>query len=93
MKQGSLVLLLACLSISASADVLLVDSIKSLPPNNEQGLPRPVTGNSMSQVSARFGEPDSTRDAVGEPPITRWVYPGYTVYFEHEHVVNVVVHR
>jgi hypothetical protein len=47
----------------------------------------------MAQVSAQFGEPTSVKEAVGEPPITRWIYPGYTVYFEHQHVVNVVVHR
>jgi hypothetical protein len=29
--------------------------------------------------------------AVGRPPISRWEYPGFIVYFEHEHVIHAVV--
>jgi hypothetical protein len=47
----------------------------------------------MTNVKAKYGEPETVKDAVGEPPITRWVYPDYTVYFEHQNVVEVVVHR
>ena len=47
----------------------------------------------MSQVRAQFGEPGTMMDAVGDPPITRWVYPAYTVYFEHDQVLDAVVHR
>lgn len=75
------------------ADTLLLDAIKTAPPNAAEGVPRPSSGSSMAQVAARFGEPDSRRDAIGDPPITRWVYPGYTVYFEHDRVIEVVVHR
>jgi len=28
---------------------------------------------------------------VGKPPISRWEYPGFVVYFEHEHVIHSVV--
>jgi hypothetical protein len=79
--------------LPAHADVLLLDAIESVPPNAESGLPRPTTGVSMDRVEDRFGPPQSVLGAVGEPPITRWVYPGYTVYFEHRHVINVVIHR
>jgi len=78
---------------AAQADVLLLDSINAAPPNNASGMQRPHRGSSMNIVKAQFGEPTETKAAVGEPPITRWVYPAYTVYFEHEHVVDVVVHR
>ena len=78
---------------SAQADVLLLDAIATAPPNSSDGVLRPRSGASMSQVSGQFGDPTSVRQAVGEPPITRWIYPGYTVYFEHQHVINVVVHR
>jgi hypothetical protein len=27
---------------------------------------------------------------VGDPPITRWEYPGFVVYFEHHLVVHTV---
>ncbi|MEW7978495.1 MAG: hypothetical protein G8D28_06820 [gamma proteobacterium symbiont of Phacoides pectinatus] len=46
-----------------------------------------------NQVRGRFGEPDQQLPWVGEPPISRWVYPDFTVYFEKEYVINSVVHR
>ena len=79
--------------LPAHADVLLLDAIESVPPNADSGLLRPRTGVSMDRVEERFGPPQSVLGPVGEPPITRWVYPGYTVYFEYRHVINVVVHR
>jgi hypothetical protein len=50
----------------------------------------PDRGQSMAAVEARFGVPDSRSAAVGQPPITRWSYPNFTVHFEHEHVVHAV---
>jgi len=45
----------------------------------------------MDQVSSKFGAPTSKVPAVGNPPISRWAYPGFVVYFEHEHVIHSVV--
>jgi hypothetical protein len=53
----------------------------------------PANGLSMEQVIARFGEPRQRVPAVGDPPIARWAYEGYTVYFEHQTVLHSVVHR
>ena len=47
----------------------------------------------MEQVESKFGAPKKKMDAVGEPPITRWGYEGYTVYFEHDRVITTVLHR
>jgi hypothetical protein len=80
-------------ALPAHADVLLLDAIETAPPNADSGLLRPRSGASMDRVEERFGPPQSVLGPVGEPPITRWVYPGYTVYFEHRNVINVVVHR
>jgi len=85
--------LLATTSLVAHADVLLLDTITAAPPNSTNGVPRPRGGSSMAQVRAQYGEPTEVRGPVGDPPITRWIYPGYTAYFEHEHVIDVVVHR
>lgn len=94
MKLSGLVLITAIAAWApAHADVLLLEAINSAPANDSSGLPRPSTGVSMDRVQAQFGQPDSIKAAVGEPPITRWVYPAYTVYFEHQHVIDVVVHR
>lgn len=50
----------------------------------------PVRGMTKQQVEARFGAPLERIPAVGEPPISRWVYPDYTVYFEHQYVLHSV---
>jgi hypothetical protein len=78
---------------SSQADVLLMDAIQEAPANTQDGLRRPATGQSMDKVRSRFGDPADTKPAVGEPPITRWVYDNFTVYFEHDLVINTVVHR
>lgn len=54
-------------------------------------LPRPARGLTMQQVEARFGAPATRHEAVGEPPITRWDYAGYSVFFERDRVVDTVV--
>ena len=56
----------------------------------------PVRGMSMTQVEREFGVPVEklpTRggDAPRHPPINRWRYNGYTVYFERNRVIHSVV--
>ena len=46
---------------------------------------------SMTAVESRFGQPATRHNAVGQPPITRWDYPGFAVYFEHQYVIHAVV--
>lgn len=93
--KGSAILLATLLGAASSlqADVLLLEAIEAAPPNNASGLMRPTGGSTMQTVRAGYGEPSSTQPAVGEPPITRWIYPDYTVYFEYDRVIEVVVHR
>jgi hypothetical protein len=54
---------------------------------------RPKAGMSMSAVESTYGTPSERHGAVGEPPITRWDYPGFSVYFEHETVIHAVAAR
>ncbi len=81
------------------AEELLVKAIANEPANAAAGLPRPTRGMSMSAVEQRFGAPQERFDPVGtpgsrqQPPITRWAYPGYSVYFENDRVLTSVVHR
>ncbi|MET0048025.1 MAG: hypothetical protein ABW066_09595 [Sedimenticola sp.] len=90
-------LLLAAALIPAvpavTADVLLLDAIAESPANSPQGVERPRNGQTMDQVRARYGEPVKEMPWIGDPPISRWVYDGFTVYFEHELVINAVIHR
>lgn len=75
------------------ADVLLMDVINEEPVNSEEGLPRPTRGMSMNQVIQRYGNPVTEYPQVGEPPITRWDYNAYSVFFEHQYVLTSVVHH
>ncbi|PLX62521.1 MAG: hypothetical protein C0630_06575 [Sedimenticola selenatireducens] len=88
-----LVAALASIPPLISADVLLLDAIEQAPANSSDGLLRPRTGQSMNSVRAQFGAPAQELPWVGEPPISRWVYTDFTVYFENEYVINTVVHR
>lgn len=54
---------------------------------------RPTRGMTMNRVESRFGAPDRRIAAVGDPPISRWEYPGYVVYFEYDKVLHAVVTR
>ncbi|MDX1589690.1 MAG: hypothetical protein R3296_12200 [Oleiphilaceae bacterium] len=55
----------------------------------DRDLPR--RGQTMSQVEDRYGKPVERRGPVGEPPISRWKYPGFRVVFEGRHVIHTVV--
>ncbi len=57
----------------------------------ESGVATPARGMTMDQVASKFGAPVTKVPAVGKPPISRWEYPGFVVYFEHEHVIHSVV--
>ncbi len=50
----------------------------------------PQRGMTQAQVRAQFGAPRDTKGPVGQPPISRWVYPDYTVYFENQVVLHSV---
>jgi len=91
--------LAAVLAQPAGADVLLIEAIAKEPANAPAGVPRPSHGQSMATVESRFGAPERKLGPVGtpgseqQPPITRWVYPTFTVYFENDDVIRSVVNR
>ncbi|MES1925429.1 hypothetical protein T31B1_08898 [Salinisphaera sp. T31B1] len=51
----------------------------------------PPRGMRMTAVVSRYGEPLRRHAAIGQPPITRWDYPDYRLYFEYDHVLHAVV--
>ena len=53
----------------------------------------PKAGMTMKQVEKAFGAPVKKVDPVGKPPITRWIYDQFTVYFENKYVIHAVVPR
>jgi hypothetical protein len=54
---------------------------------------RPKRGSTMSTVQSRFGEPVTRHATVGQPPITRWDYNQFSVYFENDRVLHAVIVR
>ena len=83
------VLLAGAMSAAATAATRVVDGRLQLVPST---VPRPHRSQTMRQVEQRFGAPERRYPAVGRPPITRWDYPAFSVYFEYNRVVHAVVH-
>jgi hypothetical protein len=54
---------------------------------------RPNRGRTMAAVQSQYGEPTNRHAAVGDPPITRWDYPQFAVYFENDRVLHAVTVR
>lgn len=75
-----------------SGDVLIVEeSGTPLTPPAAARRDVPTRGMDMDNVRNVFGEPSQQHAAVGEPPITRWDYDGFSVFFEHDKVIHSVV--
>ncbi len=73
---------------SSWAETIAVDNGIAV---KESDVATPSRGMTMNQVATKFGAPVSKIPAVGNPPISRWDYPGFVVYFEREHVIHSVV--
>ena len=71
-----------------SADVLLIEEVRQA-----ERMDLPTNGMKQAGVRARFGEPVTTHAPVGDPPITRWDYTGWSVYFEYDLVLFTVLHK
>jgi hypothetical protein len=71
---------------NAVADKLVIENVAAGAAAGE----RPARGSSMARVEARFGAPATRSGPVGQPPITRWDYPDFVVFFEYDHVVHAV---
>jgi len=72
---------------AAMAETIVVDDQVQL---RDSSIAKPKRGVTMSQVEAKFGAPVTKHEAVGTPPITRWDYAGFSVFFEHDRVIHAV---
>lgn len=78
-------------AVPVQADVLLIERTEQA-----QRASLPANGLSMAQVERQFGAPlEKLAPVAGNrpqhPPITRWHYAGFTVYFEHDKVISAVL--
>ena len=69
------------------ADDLLIDKVDQSAAERDA---RPPRGATMANVETRFGQPALRNNAVGDPPITRWEYGDYLVFFEYDRVIDTV---
>jgi len=91
MVRRVLFVLLAATSLltlpTVGADTLLIEGLDR---SRVSAQERPKRGMSMKVVESTWGQPNAKRNAIGEPPITRWEYSSFIVYFEYSHVIHAV---
>ena len=79
----------------AHADTLLIDGIDV----DEQSASRAPEARHVDdgrRVDATARRRNATPPSAGhreQPPITRWDYPAFSVYFEHDRVIHAVARR
>lgn len=75
------------LPLSATADTLLIEGLRDAAPT---ATARPERGMSMERVTESWGQPLARRGPVGDPPISRWEYDDFVVFFEYSRVIHAV---
>ncbi|MCO4812195.1 MAG: hypothetical protein KC572_11370 [Gammaproteobacteria bacterium] len=88
LRTMTLIALLFAAMGTASADTLKMDGASAM---SDDG--RPSRGMTQARVEAKYGSPASVRAPVGDPPITRWEYTNFVVFFEHDKVIHAVLKR
>ena len=73
----------------ASAEVIEISISKQAP--ELQDIERPLNGLTKEDVEAKFGAPEEMSEPVGNPPISKWRYRDYVVYFESNIVIHTVL--
>ena len=86
---------------SANAVVIITEAsapatpVETLAPVVNVPAQLPTKGSAKGDVERDYGTPMVKHAKVGgssrqQPPITRWDYPGFSVFFEYDHVVDAV---
>ena len=84
------VLALTLGGVAGHTTTLLLDGIDG---DSQTSSERPKSGMTMANVEMTYGMPAQRHEAVGQPPITRWDYPAFSVYFENDRVIHAVAKR
>ena len=84
----TLVALVSAFAGLTHADTLQMGDTANAARFEEPGKPR--RGMTQERVEAEFGNPQSRKPAVGDPPISRWEYAGFVVFFEYDKVIHAV---
>lgn len=76
--------------IETSGDVLAMPQPSPDQTDTVRLLDFPRRGMDQEKVHSELGKPVEIKEAVGQPPITRWIYNDRVVYFERSTVIHVV---
>lgn len=83
----ALIASLLLITLPAQADTLVIPLGQQA---GQAAVTLPQRGMSTTSVTQQHGEPVRRHGAVGDPPISRWDYADFSVYFEHGKVVHSV---
>ena len=86
----------ACVGVALLFSIAALAQTPDVAPTVQDNAPAPTVptaGMTMEQVEQLLGPPKERLAPIGNPPITRWVYDAYTVYFEKQRVIHTVAHR
>lgn len=92
MSKLSVLIAASCLlGGAASAETLQMGGTENAARFEQPG--KPTRGMSEVSVEAAYGKPNAMQPAVGDPPISRWEYSDFVVFFEYDKVIHAVSRR
>lgn len=77
----------------AHADTLQMGGTGAAADSRFEDSGKPTRGMTKGSVEANFGNPANRQSPVGDPPISRWEYANFVVYFEYDRVIHSVRKR
>jgi len=89
-KFSATIIIALTLGFAANAGAQNLDMSRSNQAASFDAAGKPTRGMTQASVEATYGTPQSTRQAVGDPPISRWEYAGFVVFFEFDKVIHSV---
>jgi len=89
-KLSATIILALSLGFVVNAGAQNLDMSRSNQAASFDAAGKPTRGMTQASVEASYGAPQSTRQAIGDPPISRWEYPGFVVFFEFDKVIHSV---
>ncbi len=92
-KLGATLLIALSLGFAVSGQAQNLDMSASDQSSTFDQAGKPSRGMTQDSVEATYGSPQNARAAVGEPPITRWEYAEFVVFFEFDKVIHAVSKR
>lgn len=91
MNRIAIAILASLLSFTTLAETVTIPIGQQGAEN--QAIKRPKQGQSMVKIESLFGQPLEKTSPVGTPPISKWIYNDFSVYFENNIVIHTVIHQ